>query len=148
MVPSTVETSVEAPDRMSVFEREERMSWSSKTCRYQRSVNPSSVCFDSLNEKPTITAKSELAAGHYTWEAWAVVHGLDQQLGRRDFDVVDDAALRANLLALEPRSEPQRSLAAVRLLHESGYRTDARRIARNMPPSPERDEYLARVPGR
>jgi hypothetical protein len=95
-----------------------------------------------------IAAKSELPAGNYTWEAWAVVHGLDQQLGRRDFDVVDDAGLRAKLLALAPLAEPERSLAAVRVLHERGYRTDARRIARNMPPSPERDEYLARVPGR
>jgi hypothetical protein len=97
---------------------------------------------------PTIAARSTLAAGHYTWEAWAIVHGLDQQLGRRDFDVVDDAALRTKLIALAQESEPRRSLAAVRLLHENGYRTDARRIARAMPASPERDEYLARVPGR
>lgn len=100
------------------------------------------------SEAATFSAQNELALGHYTWEAWAIVHGLDQHLGRRDFDVAVDAALIQRLLALEDKSEPERSLEAVCLLHESGYRTDARRIARSMPPSPERDAYLEQVPGR
>ena len=36
---------------------------------------------------------SKLGPGHYTWEAWAVVDGLDVHLGRRDFEVTLDAPL-------------------------------------------------------
>ena len=52
------------------------------------------------------------------------------------------------LLALADRAEPERSLAAVNLLHAKGFLTDARAIARSMPASPERDAYLSRARGR
>jgi hypothetical protein len=96
----------------------------------------------------TFTADRELKPGHYTWDAWAVENGLDQSLGTRDFEVVADAAVTAKLLAIADRAEPERSLEAVRILHESGFGTDARRIARSMQPTPERDAYLNQVPGR
>jgi hypothetical protein len=99
-----------------------------------------------------------LEPGHYTWEAWAVVNDLDQRLGARDFEVVADGALwreLEGLLGLEgsdraaaPRPN-ERSLArAIRLLDERGFSTDARALARLLPPSPERDAFLERRPGR
>lgn len=97
---------------------------------------------------PMFASEHEIASGHYTWEAWAIVRGIDQHLGSHDFEIVDDAALTAKLVALANEPEPERSLAAVNLLHASDYRTDARRIARAMPPTPERDAYLDQVPGR
>jgi hypothetical protein len=100
------------------------------------------------SKSPAFDAQSDLPPGHYTWEAWGVVHGLDQHLGLRDFEVVDNPELTKQLLALKDEPEPKRSLEAVRLLHASDYRTDARRIARSMPRSPERDAYLDQVPGR
>lgn len=89
-----------------------------------------------------------LGAGHYTWEAWVVVNGLDRPLGSRDFQIVEDADLRTALAGLEPESEPGRGMSALRLLHEAGFLTDARSFARQLPPSAERDEYLRRTPGR
>jgi len=100
------------------------------------------------NATPMFASEHEIAPGHYTWEAWAVVRGIDQHLGSHDFEIVDDAALTAKLVALANDPEPERSLAAVNLLHASDYRTDARRVARAMPPTPERDAYLDQVPGR
>lgn len=97
---------------------------------------------------PFVEEELALAPGHYTWEAWVVVHGLDRSLGARDFEVVENAALDAQLLALGSESEPERSLSAVELLHERGYRTDARALARRMSSTPERDAYLGEVPGR
>ena len=96
----------------------------------------------------TFVADRDLAPGHFTWEAWAVENGLDRNLGTRDFEVVADAAVTNKLLAIAGRAEPERSLEAVRILHESGFGTDARRIARGMKPTPERDAYLNQVPGR
>jgi len=32
-----------------------------------------------------VTASAPLPPGHYTWEAWTVVHGLDHRLAARDF---------------------------------------------------------------
>jgi hypothetical protein len=96
----------------------------------------------------SIRATAELAAGQYTWSARATVHGLDQELGQRDFTVVDDAEVSAQLEKLASQAEPARSLAAVRFLHEHGFLGEARAIARAMPASPERDSYLSQVPGR
>jgi hypothetical protein len=97
---------------------------------------------------PSIRATIDLAPGEYTWTAVAVVRGLDQVLGARDFSVVDDAGMCRQLADLAGRKEPARSLAAVNLMHEHGFEAEARAIARAMPPSPERDAYLAQVPGR
>jgi hypothetical protein len=96
----------------------------------------------------TIQATAEIAPGQYTWTARAVVRGLDQDLGQRDFALVDDADVSSQLETLASRAEPGRSLAAIKLLHERGYFGEARAIARAMPASPERDAYLAQVPGR
>lgn len=95
-----------------------------------------------------IRASAELAPGQYTWSARATVHGLDQELGQRDFSVVDDAEIASRLIALGSQAEPKRSLAAVKLLHEAGFLGEARAIARAMPASPERDAYLSQLPGR
>jgi hypothetical protein len=86
-------------------------------------------------EGPNLRSDIPLAEGHYTWEAWAVVDGLDRSLGERDFQVVDDSALRLQILDLRP-------VARVRHLHEAGYLVDARCVARRLPASSERDAYL------
>jgi hypothetical protein len=96
----------------------------------------------------TIPATAEITPGQYTWTARAVVRGLDQDLGQRDFALVDDADVSGQLAALASRAEPGRSLTAIKLLHERGYFGEARAIARAMPASPERDAYLSQVPGR
>jgi hypothetical protein len=96
----------------------------------------------------TFAADRDLKPGHYTWEAWVVENGLDRSLGTHDFQIVADAALQRKLMAIAGRADPERNLEAVRILHESGFETDARRIARSMPPTPERDAYLDQVPGR
>lgn len=91
--------------------------------------------------------RAALRPGHYTWEAWARVNGLDEPLGRRDFELVLDPALLARIERLTARGEPERSEGILALLHEA-YPTDARAYARTLPASPEREAYLARVPGR
>lgn len=94
------------------------------------------------------TSVVSLAPGHYTWEAWAVVDGLDVPLGRRDFEVVRDDGLMAQIAEREHAPEPARSESILHLLHDAGYVTDARAFARTLPSSRERDEYLARRPVR
>jgi len=108
--------------------------------------------FELAGSSPTLAADraqgTGLGVGDFTWTARAKVRGLDEPLGQRDFAIVDDAALTEELLALADRAEPERSLAAVNLLHAKGFLTDARAIARSMPASPERDAYLSRARGR
>ncbi len=82
-----------------------------------------------------------LGPGSYTWEAWVIVDGLDRQLGARDFQVVEDDALCHEIEGLD-------QVAAIRLLHERKYLTDARALARKLPASPEREAYLRVLPGR
>ena len=93
------------------------------------------------SERPVLNSARSLTTGHYTWEAWAIVEGLDQRLGARDFEVVDEPGLVAELETIEDRP-------AVRRLHESGFLTDARALAKRLPASPERDAYLQALPGR
>lgn len=76
-----------------------------------------------------------LEVGRYTWRAHATVRGLDVDLGARDFEVVEAPDLIAKLDGL-------RRAEAVVLLHEAGFRSDARRLAQGLPASPERDAYL------
>jgi len=90
---------------------------------------------------PTVQADLALAPGHYTWEAWVIVDGLDRSLGSRDFDVVEDAQM---LERADGISGPER----VRLLHAAGFPSDARHLARTLPESEFRAEYLQLVPGR
>ncbi len=89
-----------------------------------------------------------LAPGHYTWEAWARVDGLEVELGRRDFEARREPGLVAELDLRSRADEPARSESILHLLHERGFLGDARAYARTLPPSPERDAYLARRPGR
>lgn len=91
--------------------------------------------------------RAALGPGHYTWEAWAVVNGLDEPLGRRDFEVARDPATLAGIEQLESQDEPARSEGILELLH-STYPSDARAFARTLPASPAREAYLARAPGR
>ena len=101
--------------------------------------------------KPALALPAEeraaLRPGHYTWEAWARVNGLDESLGRRDFELVLDPALLARIERSAARPEPERSEGILELLH-AAFPTDARAYARTLPASPEREAYLARVPGR
>ena len=88
---------------------------------------------------PTLAADLSLEPGHYTWQGWAIVDGLERELGELDFQVVVDPAAAAG--------GTEGDLARILALHEDGYLTDARELARRQPPSPERDAYLA-LPGR
>lgn len=78
-----------------------------------------------------------LEVGNYTWRAHATVRGLDVDFGARDFEVVERPDLIAKLAGL-------RRAEAVALLHEAGFKSDARRLAEGLPQSPERDAYLGR----
>jgi hypothetical protein len=91
-----------------------------------------------------------LRAGHYTWEAWALIDGLDVQLGRRDFHVVEsseiDPELDAGLERLANRPHFERVSGELALLWEHGFRADARSLARSLPESDARDQFLERAP--
>lgn len=97
---------------------------------------------------PTTTSSTARAVGHFTFKGFATVHGLPQTLGAHGFEVAAHPDLDARLLALGKRPESERTLAAVVLLHDAGFTTDARALARTLPASPERDRYLAQIPGR
>lgn len=89
-----------------------------------------------------------LSAGSYTWKAFAEVNQLDQPLGARDFVVQEDGALANRLveeLALKESSETRIEL--IRELDARGYASDARRLARLLPESSKKTEFL-RAPGR
>jgi hypothetical protein len=97
---------------------------------------------------PLLSGIHSLPPGAYTWQAWAVVDGMQCELGERDFRVLPDRLLEAELEALEGLGEPVRTARAVRLLHEAGFLSDARTLARGLPPGAERDAYLGRTPER
>lgn len=88
------------------------------------------------------------AQGNYTLQAWAVVNGLDQRWGEHGFDIGANKQLDGLLLNLGSMSEPERTMSAIQLLDSRGYACDARALARTLPPSPARDEYLSQSPGR
>ncbi|MAF67623.1 MAG: hypothetical protein CMJ84_18450 [Planctomycetes bacterium] len=100
------------------------------------------------DSQPHLAGIHSLAPGAYTWQAWAVVDGMRCELGERDFQVVPDRLLEAELEALAGLGEPARSVRAVRLLHEAGFLADARTFARRLPQGAERDAYLGRTPER
>jgi hypothetical protein len=97
---------------------------------------------------PTLVARTPKSTGRYTFDAWVVRHGRDQRLDARDFQIVADPAVEARLGEITSGSALERTLAAVHVLHSAGYLTDARELARTLPESPERDRYLAQLPGR
>lgn len=96
--------------------------------------------------RPSAQQLALLAPGDYTWEAWARIDGLDVQLGRRDFHVLEDEALATALAQLDDRPRLERLRGQLTLLWEHGYRADARALARALPDSPARDEFLDRAP--
>jgi hypothetical protein len=98
--------------------------------------------------EPTSTNELRLSVGHYSWQCTARIRGLDQPLGARDFEVVSDPPLENKLIELARGGSENDMLRAVGLLHELGYRSDARDLARALPPSFERDQYLETVPAR
>lgn len=101
-----------------------------------------------LAEVPHL-ALPDLAPGRYTLAAWVRVDGLDQPLGRRDFQVVLDLELEQALeRAAGPGPLSEATLRRlVRDLDARSYWTDARAVARRLPASPEREAYLS-APGR
>lgn len=101
------------------------------------------------SKEPTGSFDSaKLACGRYTWEVWAVVDGLDTFVGRRDFEVRADPATEESLFEALELTGDARTADVLRLLQQRGYLGDARTFARTLPPSAERDAYLARKPGR
>ncbi|MCB9916065.1 MAG: hypothetical protein H6828_13125 [Planctomycetes bacterium] len=95
-----------------------------------------------LGATPTL-ASEPLAAGRYTWRAWATVDGLERELGALDFEVRADAAFGA----ADAPAGTRALVARIAALHEAGYRTDARALAQRLPDGPEKEAYL-RPPGR
>lgn len=85
-----------------------------------------------------------LEPGHYTWSAWAEVDGLWAHLGRRDFEVVESEDIVRSLARATTEADARRLIVE---FDARGLVTDARALARLLPPSPERDAYLA-APGR
>lgn len=98
--------------------------------------------------REALVLHERLALGSYTWRAYARVHGLEHELGARDFEVVDDAALLERLAQAAGADELARTCERVRILHEAGDWTDARELARTLPFSTERERYLDQTPGR
>jgi len=88
-----------------------------------------------------------LAPGHYSWRAFAEVDGLERELGSLDFEVVEQPELAARVAELSPSSSLSRRVEQILELHARGLLSDARRLARDLPESPEREAYL-RPPAR
>lgn len=98
---------------------------------------------------PVLAGSDPLLPGHYTWHAWALVDGLERPLGALDFEVVEDAPLAAELQRSlsDPAPTVGELVELISELHEAGLCGDARALARRLPESPEREQYLL-PPGR
>ena len=92
-------------------------------------------------DEPRLEASDALVPGHYTWDAWAEVDGLDRSLGARDFHVVDAPELRAEIAGLSLER-------VVEQLQRARFWSDARALARGLPDSPQRDAVLRWTPPR
>ncbi len=101
-----------------------------------------------LTDSNTPFSRLAKAEGDYTYEVWFERNGIPHELGARDFQIVRDPAVEQQLLALAGQPLEERTLAAVWILHAAGYLGDARELARTLPESPERDRFLAQMPGR
>ena len=88
-----------------------------------------------------------LRPGNYTWQAWAVVQGLERDLGAREFEVRTDEPLSESLASLGTSPSTEELVRTVRVLYDAGYETDARELARSLPESREKQAFL-RAPGR
>lgn len=91
--------------------------------------------------EPLLACESALAPGFYTWTAWAEIDGLDRLLGAHDFQVVEAGSLWAELADMSPEQ-------AVERLQRARFWSDARALARRLPPSAERDAILRWAPPR
>ena len=96
--------------------------------------------------RPSPAQLELLTPGDYTWEAWAQIDGLDVQLGRRDFHVTLDGDLARELDARADLPRLERVTAELALLWNHGFRADARALARTLPESADRDQFLDRIP--
>lgn len=100
---------------------------------------------------PSATA-SALAPGAYEWSAAAVINGLERTLGTQSFLVMESAPMGFRAMdsaspnqsqANESRNKADAARASIARLHAAGFLTDARHLARSLPPSDERDAYLS-----
>jgi hypothetical protein len=91
---------------------------------------------------PPAEVLAALEPGSFTWTAWAVVDGLDRELGRRDFELVKSPELLAKLARTLSAEGPQSAEKTLVLLHLENWLSDARSFARTLPASPEREAYL------
>lgn len=82
-----------------------------------------------------------LTEGHYSWEVFVTVDGLDRSLGTQTFNVVHDATALAQF-------SKESLMGQVRSLSAAGLSTDARHRARMLPAGLERDRFLGNVPAR
>ena len=101
----------------------------------------------SLRSNEPELAGGPLRPGRYTWQAWALVDGLERELGAREFEIRADEELSERLASLGTSPSTKELVQAVRVLHDAGYRTDARELARSLPDGQEKDAYLS-PPGR
>jgi len=76
-----------------------------------------------------------LDVGHFTWEAFATVNGLERSLGTLDFVVEDQPAIRERLTH-------ESLLGQIQSLVQHGLATDARHRARRLPNGPQRARLL------
>lgn len=95
------------------------------------------------SSQPEILIEDALGVGHYTARAYATVAGLERECGAQDFEVRHDPQLLAELEGTQAGNELDRTRLKIRLLHERGYLTDARELARTLPPDEDRNRYLS-----
>lgn len=103
--------------------------------------------WSATSSSPILTLTQALPPGRYTWEAWTTAHGIEGRLGTRDFEVVSDAGLEAELARITERGTA--GLArALAVLDAHGFASDARTLARTLPAGELRERWLAPSPGR
>lgn len=107
---------------------------------------PGEVVWTSRSSAPSAAAPSltgsSLMGRAFEWEVRAIVDGLPRRLGTQTFELEERAVLRA-LTSTARDGDERAKRAAIRRLHASGFVTDARSIARTLPPSEEREAYLS-----
>jgi hypothetical protein len=89
----------------------------------------------------SVISGPSLTEGHYSWEVFVTVDGLERSLGTQTFNVAHDAAALAQF-------SQQTLVSQVQSLSAAGLATDARHRARMLPAGPERDRFLGNVPAR
>lgn len=108
------------------------------------------LALESASPLLNLASEQRLGLGHYSWQAFAEVRGLQQPVGDGgEFKVVHEAQLASDLEALlvADTLAAESALPLIHQLEARGFASDARQLARRLPASPERDAYL-RGPGR